>query len=113
MNDQLKEYRHQINGIFGTVKHTVHIFRIKKNILFDIEYEDFKNESHIEEEVRKIVGEDNLINVKRYCSERMMAAIRKNRGPFPNERLLHDEMAEYEDSSLMESSRHTKEKLLS
>lgn len=97
MEIEIKELRRQINAYFGEVKHSLHIRRIQGKTLFDIEYEDFKNEPHVEEAIRGIIGNDYLLNIKRYCSEDMMKAIRQHYGPAADRKTLHEEMAEYEE----------------
>lgn len=97
MDNKLKECRRRINGYFGEVKHNLHIRRIKGNTVFDVEYEDFKNELHVEAAIREIIGDNYLLNIKRYCSEAMMETIRRHYGPAADRKTLHEEMAEYEE----------------
>lgn len=97
MENELKELRRRINSYFGEVKRSVHINRIQGKTLFNIEYHDFKNEPHVEEAIREIIGNDYLLNIKRYCSEGMMQAIRRHYGPAADRKTLHEEMAEYEE----------------
>jgi hypothetical protein len=97
MKNELKELRCLINQYFGEVKHSVRINKIHGRTLFDIEYYDFKNEPHVEEAIRRIIGDTYLLNIKRYCSESMMKAINQHYGPAANRKILHEEMAEYEE----------------
>ena len=96
MNSNLKRKRRLIKEYFDQVKNSIHTRKIQGKILFDIEYEDFKNESHVEQSIREIIGEGYLLNVKRYCSEDMMEAINRHYGPASNRKILHEKMAEYE-----------------
>lgn len=97
MDNKLKEYRQRINEYFGEVKHSLRIKKIKGNTVFDVEYEDFKNEPHVEAAIREIIGDNYLLNIKRYCSEDMMEAIRRHYGPAADRKTLHENMAEYEE----------------
>ena len=96
MNKKVKEHRRLIKEYFGKVEHSVHIRKIQGRTLFDIEYQDFKNEANVEEAIRNIIGGNHLLNVKRYCSENMMQAINQHYGPSANRKILHEKMAEFE-----------------
>lgn len=58
--------------------------------IIDIEYHDFLNEQHVEDELRKRIGADLPMNVKRICSPGLRERIRKSVG----ERCTEDEWLE-------------------
>ena len=77
MNTILKDYKKQIHQYFGKVKHTVRILVCSDATIVDIEYTDFLNEEHVTQAVRKIIGPDLKLNVKRECSEVLRGKIMK------------------------------------
>lgn len=77
MNAILKDYKKQIHQYFGKVKHTVRILVCSDATIVDIEYTDFLNEEHVTQAVRKIIGHELKLNVKRECSESLREKIMK------------------------------------
>lgn len=75
MNNELKELRKKIKSYFYGVKNNVRVFRYRKYILVNVEYEDFYPEEKVEEDVRRITGNGCLINVKREFSDKIMMDI--------------------------------------
>ena len=72
---KIKEIRQRLNEYFGSAPHTVNFFRSGKKVIVDIEYEDFRSEPVVESEVRRIIGEDFFLSVKRECSESLYSEI--------------------------------------
>ena len=72
---KIKEIRQRLNEYFGSATHTVNFFRSGKKVIVDIEYEDFRSEPVVESEVRRIIGEDFFLSVKRECSESLYSEI--------------------------------------
>lgn len=75
MNSELKALRKRIKAYFSGVKNSVRVFRYRKYLLVNVEYEDFYSEEKVEEDIRRIVGKGFLINVKREFSDKMMMDI--------------------------------------
>lgn len=80
MRPQLKEYKKQIRLFFGDVKHRIRTFSVNGKTLIDIEYEDFLNETHVTQGIRRIIGNGFLLNVKRECSDTLMKQIHERYG---------------------------------
>lgn len=75
MNAILKDYKRQIHQYFGNVKHSVRILVCSDCTIVDIEYTDFLNEEHVMQGIRRIIGEELKLNVRRECSEELMKII--------------------------------------
>lgn len=96
MKTNLKSIKDQIHKYFGEVKHRVHIFTYHQVEIADIEYEDFRNEKHVEEDLKKILGEGIQVCLKRECSNTMEQHILHAYGPV-NPIRLHQLIEEYEE----------------
>lgn len=96
MNDLFRKYKQQINDYFGKVRHRVRIFNYRGHVIVDIEYEDFRNEEHVSQCIRGIIGNNMYLNLKRECSRSMQAHIIQMYGPMDHIR-LHQLIEEYEE----------------
>lgn len=72
MNPKSKELLQRIRAYFGEETNRVRIFIDHGQRCVDVEYEDFHSLQRVENDVRTIIGDDCLLNVKREYSERMM-----------------------------------------
>lgn len=70
-----KEIRRRLKEYFGTVPNRILLGTLKGRTLVDIEYEDFRSEPRVKAELRRMIGEDVLLNVKRNCSDTLMRQI--------------------------------------
>lgn len=72
MDKEMKELRKRVKAYFGNEKCNVKAFCYMKYKCFDVEYEDFEPESKVETDIRKIIGDDYLLNVKREYSDELI-----------------------------------------
>ena len=96
MKTNLKSIKDQIHKYFGEVRHSVHILTYRQVEIADIEYEDFRNEKHVEQDLKKILGEGIQLFLKRECSNTMEQHILRAYGPVSPIR-LHQLIEEYEE----------------
>lgn len=81
MNYQRKEIKERINLFFGNIKHHIRVYTYNGKTLIDIEYEDNdKNEDYITEEVRKIIGKNPYLNVKRIFTDYIISKVHERYG---------------------------------
>lgn len=92
-----KEIRKTLRDYFCKTTHHVNFVRCKNNTtLIDVEYVDFRSEQVVETEIRQLLGNGFLINIKRECSESLMNEIKKLLFPYNgNTRLLMHLMSSY------------------
>lgn len=72
-----RELRKLLDRYFGQAAHRIYFFRCRGKVLIDIEYQDFRSEQVVETEIRHLIGNEVLLNIKRECSESLMQEIRK------------------------------------
>lgn len=72
MNVVRKELRDKIRAYFGHAVNNVKVFKYSGHTCVDVEYEDFYSESRVERDVRAIIGDDCLLNVKREFSDSLL-----------------------------------------
>lgn len=70
-----KEIRCRLEKYFVNVPSRISFGRLKGRTLVDIEYEDFRSEPRVKAELRRMIGEDVHLNVKRNCSDTLMRQI--------------------------------------
>lgn len=70
-----REIRRRLKEYFGTVPNRILLGTLKGCTLVDIEYEDFRSEPRVKEELRQMLGEEVRINVKRECSPTLMRKV--------------------------------------
>lgn len=70
-----REIRKRVRNYFGDVPNRIEIGRMNGKPLIDIEYEDFRSEPRVKAELRRMIGEDVHLNVKRNCSDTLMRQI--------------------------------------
>lgn len=70
-----REIRKRVRNYFGDVPNRIEIGRMNGKPLIDIEYEDFHSEPRVKAELRRMIGEDVHLNVKRNCSDTLMRQI--------------------------------------
>ena len=78
MNVRGKELRKMIRQYFGEVQNRVKVFVYRGEMCVDVDYEDFYSEVRVESEIRAIIGDDCLMNVKRDFSDAMMIEMAVN-----------------------------------
>lgn len=96
MNQKLKECRNQLNTYFQGVRHSIHFVPCGRNTIVDIEYEDFLGESNVRSQIRDLIGNRFLINLKRVCTNRILTAVRKSIPPGIGRKELYSAMSEFE-----------------
>ena len=84
-----REIRRRLKEYFGTVPNRILFGTLKGRTLVDIEYEDFRCEPVVKAELRRMIGEDTLLNVKRNCSERLMRHVHHTLCGSPEDLKLH------------------------
>lgn len=67
-----REIRRRLKEYFGAVPNRILFGTLKGRTLVDVEYEDFRSEPRVKEELRQMLGEEVRINVKRECSPALM-----------------------------------------
>lgn len=67
-----REIRRRLKEYFGTVPNRILFGTLKGRTLVDVEYEDFRSELRVKEELQQMLGEEVRINVKRECSPALM-----------------------------------------
>ena len=92
-----RQIRKILNNFFKNVPHKIEFVRYRKSWLVDIEYEDFLNVKDVMENIRELLGEELLINIKRECSESLFAKILKASGLSTDRYLIYNMMDEYEE----------------
>ena len=65
MKPQTKTYKHVIDLYFESVPHSIRTFSVHGNTLIYIEYEDYLNEHHVTEALRRLLGTSVLLSIKR------------------------------------------------
>lgn len=98
MKTELKRLKAELNRYFGGTPHCILFTRCRNRLLVDIEYTDFLNEPHVKEAVRRIIGPEPLLNVKRECSPELMERIKESfgNGTYTIDELF-DRMETFED----------------
>lgn len=96
MKPQTKTYKHVIDLYFESVPHSIRTFIVHGNTLIYIEYEDYLNEHHVTEALRRLLGTGVLFSIKRNCSERIFQEIQQLYGPSMSQLELCTAMSEYE-----------------
>lgn len=75
MNSELKDVKERIRSYFGDVKNEVRVFRYHSHRIIAVEYEDFRAEKRVEDDLRELCGDSYLLTVKRECSQDMICRI--------------------------------------
>lgn len=70
-----KEIRRRLKEYFGDTPSHILFSTLKGHTLVDIEYEDFLSEPTVKAELKKLLGEEVCINVKRECSPALMRRV--------------------------------------
>ncbi len=96
MKPQIKLYKHEIDLFFKKVPHHIRTFSVHGSTLIYIEYEDYINEHHVTEALRRLLGTSVLLSIKRNCSERLFREIQQRYGPSMSQLELCTVMSEYE-----------------
>lgn len=96
MKPQTKTYKYVIDLYFESVPHSIRTFIVHGNTLIYIEYEDYLNEHHVTEALRRLLGTNVLLSIKRNCSERLFQEIQQRYGPSMSQLELCAVMSEYE-----------------
>lgn len=96
MKPQTKSYKRIIDLYFESVPHSIRIFSVHANTLIYIEYEDYLNEHHVTEALRRLLGTGVLLSIKRNCSERLLQEIRQLHGSSMSQLELCTILATYE-----------------
>lgn len=74
---------------FKSTPNRIEFGTLKGRTLVDVEYEDFRCEPVVKAEIRRMIGEDTLLNVKRNCSERLMRHVYHTLCGNPEDLKLH------------------------
>lgn len=96
MKPQTKAYKHEIDLYFQQVPHAIRTCSVHGNTLIYIEYEDYLNEPHVMEALRKTLGCNVLLSVKRNCSDSLFGEIRQRYGTRLSQLELCTLLSEYE-----------------
>lgn len=72
-----REIRRRLKEYFGNVPFSTVFTTLKGKPLVGIEYEDFRSEPRVKAELRQLIGENVLLNVKRECSSTLMHRVNR------------------------------------
>lgn len=98
MKPESRKMKEEIHRFFGDAPHHILFVKCRNRLLVDIEYTDFLNERHVREAVRRIIGENASLSIKRECSDNLTERIKASFGkePYTMDELF-DRMETFED----------------